>query len=81
MEIAIACAGLALSIAGFFIGRYASIKSAGREDGELKADIKHIKNGIEDIQGDMADMRKDILELRDRVTRLETITEMTGTGK
>jgi len=73
MEIAIAIAGLALSVAGFFIGRFASIKASGREDGEMKADIKHIKNGIETIQSDMADMRRDILELRDRVTRLETL--------
>ena len=73
MEIAIAIAGLALSVAGFFVGRFASIKASGREDGEMKADIKHIKNGIETIKSDMADMRRDILELRDRVTRLETL--------
>lgn len=76
MEIAIAIAGLALSVAGFFIGRFASVKASGREDGEMKADIKHIKNGIESIREDMADMRKDILELRDRVTRLETLAEI-----
>lgn len=75
MEIAIAIAGLGFSVASFFIGRFASIKAAGREDGVLQADIKHIKDGIEEIKVDMAEMRSELLKLRDRVTRLETLNE------
>ena len=74
LEIAIAVAGLALSVAGFLLGRFSSIKTAGREDGEMKSDIKHIKNGIEDIKSEMQQMQRDYLELRDRVTRLETLS-------
>lgn len=72
-EIAITVGGFLLAVISFLIGRYSSIKSAGREDGEMKADIKHIKTGIESIQKDMADMNNDILGLRDRVTTLETL--------
>ena len=75
MEIAIAIAGLGFSVASFFIGRFASVKAAGREDGALQADIKYIKNGIEEIKGDMAEMRQAYSNLRDRVTRLETLAE------
>ena len=81
MEIAIAITGLAVSVMGFFLGRYASIKSAGREDGEMLTEIKHIKEGIESIQNNLSDMREEILSLRDRVTRLETLNDIKTGGQ
>ena len=76
MEIAIAIAGLALSVAGFCIGRFASVKAAGREDGEILTEIKHIKSGVDRIQADLDAMHEEHQKLRDRVTRLETFSEI-----
>ena len=39
--------GLAISAATFFLGRMTAAKSSGAADGEMKADIKHIKASVE----------------------------------
>ena len=43
----IAVLGCAVSVAGFLLGRTTAAKQAGIADGELKADIRHIKVGID----------------------------------
>ena len=43
----IAVCGLAVSAATFFIGRTTAARSSGAADGEMKADIKHIKASVE----------------------------------
>lgn len=76
LEIAIAVGGFLLAIASFLAGRYASIKSAGREDGEILTEIKHIKGGVDKIQAELDTMHEEYQKLRDRVTRLETLSEI-----
>lgn len=47
VSVLIAVCGFVLSAATFFIGRTTSAKSSGAADGEMKADIKHIKTSVE----------------------------------
>ena len=57
----IAACGLALSVTTFFVGRMTSAKNSGVSDGELKADIKHIKDSLEkqDSKFDKQDIKLD----------------------
>lgn len=61
VETVIAICGLAVSVATFFIGRMTSAKNSGAADGELKADIKHIKDSLEkqDAKFDKQDAKFD----------------------
>ena len=46
VAIIVAACGLAVSVATFFIGRTSSAHSNGITDGELKSDIRHIKDSL-----------------------------------
>jgi archaellum component FlaC len=48
---AIAAVGLAVSVATFFIGRTTAAHSNGLTDGELKSDIRHIKESLVKQEG------------------------------
>ncbi len=43
----------------------------GKENGELKSDIKYIKSGVDDIKIDLKVQEKRVNELSERVTRIE----------
>ncbi len=67
--------GTLCSIAFGYVGYQQGIKNIckdeGKENGELKADIKYIKSGIDDIKLDLKVQVKRVNELAERVTRIE----------
>lgn len=76
--ILIAVCGLAVSAATFFIGRMTAAKSSGAADGEMKADIKHIKASVEKqekkldgVVENYEDVKVEIERLKGRLKALE----------
>ena len=76
-----------LAIAGFVGGRLTSAKQDGNRDGELKADVKYIKNSIEKQEKKMDkvienydDIRVEMEELKGRLSALEQKVEMLHGG-
>lgn len=67
--------GLALSIATFFLGRFASHQAAGEKNGYLASDIGYIKAGIDDLKSEVRAIKSELSELNMRVTRVEESTK------
>ena len=61
LTVVIAVCGCAVSLATFFIGRTSAAKERGTADGELKSDIRHIKESLEkqDAKFDKQDVKLD----------------------
>lgn len=49
VSILIALIGCALGIAGFFVGRAAANKKEGEEAGEMRSDVKHIREKVDKV--------------------------------
>ena len=78
MNIDTGLVSVALALATFLIGRMTNAKNSGQADGELKADIKYIKNSIEkqDVKLDgivenYEDVKLEIERLKGRIKSLE----------
>lgn len=76
-----------LAIAGFIGGRMSNAKQSGKEDGELKADIKYIKGSVDKqekkldkVVENYDDIRVEMEELKGRLTALEQKVEMLHGG-
>lgn len=67
--------GLALSIATFFLGRFASYKATGEKNGYLASDIGYIKAGIDDLKTEVRALKSEMSELNMRLTRVEESTK------
>ncbi len=72
-----------LSVAGFFIGRLTAAKNKGEADGELKADIKHIKETQLELKEDIrlygenyTEVRAELEKIKGRVSKLEEIIKI-----
>jgi peptidoglycan hydrolase CwlO-like protein len=83
LTVAIAVAGLAVSVGTFFIGRVTSAKTTGKEDGELKSDIKYIRASvekqeakIEKVAGNYDAIRLEIQDLKGKLSALEQKVKM-----
>lgn len=83
INILIAVLGSALSVGTFFVGRQTAAKNSGKEDGELKADIKYIRTSVEKqekkldkVAGDYDDIRVELERLRGRMDALEQRVKM-----
>jgi peptidoglycan hydrolase CwlO-like protein len=83
VSVLIAIIGCALSVGTFFIGRVTSAKTTGKEDGELKSDIKYIRASvekqeakIEKVAGNYDDIRLEIQELKGKLSALEQKVKM-----
>ena len=83
INILIAVLGFALSVGTFFVGRQTAAKNSGKEDGELKADIKYIRTSVEKqekkldkVAGDYDDIRVELEKLRGRMDALEQRVKM-----
>lgn len=70
--------GLALSVGTFFIGRTTAAKASGVADGEMRSDVKHIKDSVEKqdkkldrIVEDYEDIKVELENLKGRITALE----------
>lgn len=87
MNILIAVLGFALSVGTFFIGRLTAAKKDGVEDGEMKSDVRHIKNAV-DKQGGKLDqvvenyeeIKIELERLKGRMTALEQKVNMLHGG-
>jgi polyhydroxyalkanoate synthesis regulator phasin len=84
----IAVCGLAISAATFFIGRMTAAKSSGAADGEMKADIKHIKDSVEKqekkldvVVENYEDVKLEIERLKGRLKALEQKVEYLHGGE
>ena len=82
-SIFLALCGLLLSAATFFIGRTTAAKQTGLLDGEMKSDIKHIKNSVEkqerkldEVVESYDDVKLEIERLKGRLKALEQKVEM-----
>lgn len=78
ISVLIAVIGVALSVGTFFIGRTTAAKAAGVADGEMKADVGHIKTIVEKqdkkldrIVEDYEDIKLELEKLKGRITALE----------
>ena len=60
-----------VAVITYIKGTGKEIKTDGQDQGELKADIKYIRNGVEDIRVDMRVQDSKIDGLAERVTRVE----------
>jgi len=79
--------GFAVSAATFFIGRMTAAKSSGAADGEMKADIKHIKASVEKqekkldgVVENYDDVKLEIERLKGRLKALEQKVEFLHGG-
>lgn len=79
----ISVCGVVLSAFTFFIGRTTAAKSSGAADGEMKADIKHIKVSVEKQDAKMDgiienydDLKLEIERLKGRLKSLEQKVDM-----
>lgn len=84
----IAVCDLAISAATFFIGRMTAAKSSGAADGEMKADIKHIKDSVEKqekkldvVVENYEDVKLEIERLKGRIKALEQKVEYLHGGE
>jgi hypothetical protein len=75
----IAVLGCAVSVAGFLLGRTTAAKNAGIADGELKADIRYIKNGVDKqeakLDGIIVNYEEVKLEIESIKGRLDTLEQ------
>ena len=71
LTVAIAVAGLAVSVGTFFVGRTTAAKNSGKEYGVMLTDIGYIKSGVDDMKRKMEQTDNRYNELEHRVTKLE----------
>ncbi|MBP3368884.1 MAG: hypothetical protein J6L71_05570 [Clostridia bacterium] len=78
ISVLIGVAGLGVSVATFFIGRTTAARMNGSEDGEMKSDIKHIKESIDKqeakldgIVSNYEDVKVELEKLKGRLYTLE----------
>lgn len=78
ISVLIGVIGVALSVGTFFIGRTTAAKASGVADGEMKANVGHIKTIVEKqdkkldrIVEDYEDIRVELESLKGRLQALE----------
>jgi hypothetical protein len=87
LSVLIAVLGFALSVGTFFVGRLTAAKTDGIADGEIKSDVRHIKNAV-DKQGGKLDqvvenyeeIKIELERLKGRMTALEQKVNMLHGG-
>lgn len=85
--ILISLLSVALAVGTFFLGRTSAAKSSGKEDGEMKADVKYIKSSVEKqekkldkVVENYDDIRVEMEELKGRMSALEQKVELLHGG-
>ena len=76
-----------LAAGTFFIGRTTAARDKGTADGEMKADIKHIKSAQDELREDVrqygmnyTEVREELVRLKGRIEKLEKIVELYHKG-
>lgn len=74
---------LLLAAGTFFIGRITAASAKGTADGEMKADIKHIKTTQQELKEDIrlygenyTEIRAEMERIKGRLAKLEEIVEI-----
>lgn len=88
LSVLIAVLGFALSVGTFFVGRTTAAKSSGKEDGEMQANVRHIKDTV-DKQSDKLDrvvedyeeVKLELEKLKGRIIALEQRVSMLHGGE
>jgi septation ring formation regulator EzrA len=87
MTVLITVSGFAISAVTFFIGRMTAAKNSGAIDGEMKADIKHIKETQSELKDDIktygmnyTEVCKELESIKGRVAKLEEIVRIYHEG-
>lgn len=83
ITVLIAVLGFALSVGTFFIGRTTAAKTSGQEDGEMKANVRYIRESVDKhdrkldrVAENYESLKREVLELRGRLDMLEQRMEM-----
>ena len=83
----IAVLGLALSVGTFFVGRLTAAKTDGLADGELKSDIKHIRDTQSEMKEDIktygmnyTELKTELASIKGRVAKLEEVIKIYHEG-
>ena len=83
IAVLISVAGILLSAAGFFIGRLTAAKTDGQEDGEMKANVRYIRESVDKhdkkldrVAENYESLKREVVELRGRLDMLEHRMEM-----
>ena len=69
LTVAIAVAGLAVSVGTFFIGRTTAAKNSGKEYGVMLTEIGYIKSGVDDMKKKMEQSDKRYIEMEKRLSK------------
>lgn len=88
VSILIAVLGFGLSVGTFFIGRITAAKTSGKADGEMQANVRHIKDTVDkqdrklnDIAENYSDLKDEIAKLKERLHVLEERVRMLHGGE
>ncbi len=83
MNIDTGIVSVALALATFLIGRMTAAKNSGMIDGEMKSDIKHIKDTQAELKEDIrlygenyTEVRAELEKIKGRLTKLEEIVKI-----
>lgn len=63
--------GCVCSIAFGYVGYQRGLRKEGAESGEIKADVRYIRQGVDDIRIDLRAQETRVGDLSERVTRVE----------
>lgn len=88
VSVLIAMIGCALAVGTFFVGRVTAAKTSGQQDGEMKANIRYIKESVDKhdkkldrVAENYESVRTEIVELRSRLEMLEQRVELLHGGE
>lgn len=83
VTILIAVCGFALSVGTFFIGRMTAAKTSGQEDGEMRANVRYIRESVDKhdrkldrVAENYESLKREVVELRVRLDTVEQRMEM-----
>ena len=60
-----------IAVFTFYFNRKKDTSTDSEWRGELKSDIRHIKDGVDELKKDNTEIKEDMQDLRDRVTLVE----------
>ncbi len=83
ITIMISVIGVLLSVGTFFVGRMTAAKSDGISDGEMKANVRYIRESVDKhdkkldrVAENYESLKREVVELRGRLDMLEQRMEM-----
>lgn len=71
VSVLIAVLGFAMSVGTFFIGRVTAAKTSGQKDGEMQANVRHIKDTVDKQDKKLNDIAENYIDLKDEIAKLK----------